>query len=170
MLLTLLFAFPCHDPVVTMASPSQSSSSHQQSSLPRLLQVTAGGNIRGGRNQFSFNFFQESCHFLSCLFRKCYFLLLICFHFLFLNSYPSFCFKHYKTKYSWIFHLCRNQSERLLGFGQKDHGVRNSIQNQVQNGDKYLEEIQHYKKLFRLAQIQLTVTMTIRTFCNCSEF
>jgi len=47
MLLTLLFAFPCHDPVVTMASPSQSSSSHQQSSLPRLLQVTAGGNIRG---------------------------------------------------------------------------------------------------------------------------
>jgi len=46
-LLTLLFAFPCHDPVVTMASPSQSSSSHQQSSLPHLLQVTAGGNIRG---------------------------------------------------------------------------------------------------------------------------
>merc|ERR1712213_173441 len=30
-----------------MASPSQSSSSHHQSSLPRLLQVTAGGNIRG---------------------------------------------------------------------------------------------------------------------------
>ena len=95
-------------PPISMASPSQSSSSHQQSSLPRLLQVTAGGNIRGGRNKFSFNFFQESCHFLSCLFRKCYFLLLICFHFLFLNSYPSFCFKHYKTKYSWIFHLCRN--------------------------------------------------------------
>jgi len=46
-LLTLLFAFPCHDPSVTMASPSQSSSSHHQSSLPRLLQVTAGGNIRG---------------------------------------------------------------------------------------------------------------------------
>jgi len=39
-LLTLLFAFPRHDPVVTMAS-------HQQSSQPRLLQVTAGGNIRG---------------------------------------------------------------------------------------------------------------------------
>merc|ERR1712111_158481 len=31
-----------------MAYPSHSSSSHHQSSLPRLLQVTAGGNIRGG--------------------------------------------------------------------------------------------------------------------------